>query len=110
MLALSLTKVLRWGLVAVFVGAGVAKLVGIESMVMLFAIVGVGQWFRYAVGIYELIGAALLAYNGTRLIGTRALIVLMLGAAATEILILERPPLSSGVTLLALIVTARRGT
>ena len=107
--ATSATTLLRWGLVAMFIGAGAAKLLGMPAMVTLFAMVGVGQWFRYAVGAYELIGAALLAYPTTEGIGARALITLMLGAAGTEILILQRPPLSSGLTLVALVVTAWRG-
>jgi DoxX-like protein len=95
---------LRWALVLVFAGAGVAKLLGVSSTVTLFAMVALGQWFRYAVGIYELAGAALLAYSRTAGVGATALIALMVGAGATEILILERVPLSSGATLIALAV------
>ena len=96
--------VVRWVLVAVFVGAGGAKLAGLFSTPTLFAMVGVGQWFRYAVGSYELIGAALLGYHKTTRIGVIALVLLMLGAAGTEMFILTRPPLSSGATLVGLLV------
>jgi uncharacterized membrane protein YphA (DoxX/SURF4 family) len=99
-------RILRWSLVLVFVGAGVSKLVGVPSVVTLFALVGLGQWFRYAVGIYELVGAALVASSRTTVAGAAALSALMVGAAATEVLILERAPLSSGATLAALIVLA----
>jgi len=99
-------RLLRWSLVLVFVGAGAAKLLSESSTVTLFAMVALGQWFRYAVGAYELIGAALLAYSRTAAIGATALIALMVGAAATEVLILERFPLSSGATLVALAVVA----
>ncbi len=97
---------LRWLLVLVFVGAGAGKLAGVSPAVTLFAMVGLGQWFRYAVGLYELAGAALLAYPRTTVVGAAALSALMIGAAATEILILDRPPLSSGATLVALVLLA----
>ncbi len=97
---------LRWLLVLVFVGAGAGKLAGVSPAVTLFAMVGLGQWFRYAVGLYELAGAALLAYPRTTVAGTVALSALMLGAGATEILILDRPPLSSGATLVGLVLLA----
>jgi putative oxidoreductase len=97
---------LRWLLVLVFVGAGVGKLAGVSPAVTLFAMVGLGQWFRYAVGFYELAGAALLAYPRTTVAGAAALSALMLGAGATEILILDRPPLSSAATLVALVLLA----
>jgi hypothetical protein len=96
-------RVLRWSLVALFVGAAGTKLFGEPGTITLFAMVGAGQWFRYAVGSYELVGAALLVYPRTALLGATALIVLMVGAAATEVLILERFPLSSGATLVALL-------
>jgi len=97
---------LRWVLVLIFVGAGLGKLAGVPPAVELFAMVGLGQWFRYAVGLYELAGAALLARPRTTVLGTVALSALMVGAGATEVLILERPPLSSGATLVALVLLA----
>jgi putative oxidoreductase len=99
-------RLLRWSLALFFVGAGAAKLIGVPAAVSLFAKVGLGQWFRYAVGLYELVGAALLAYPRTTVAGTIALSALMLGAGATEMLILERLPLSSGATLAALVLLA----
>ncbi len=99
-------RLLRWSLALFFVGAGAAKLIGVPAAVSLFAKVGLGQWFRYAVGLYELVGAALLAYRRTTVAGTIALSALMLGAGATEMLILERLPLSSGATLAALVLLA----
>jgi putative oxidoreductase len=97
-------RLLRWLLVALFLGASLTKLFGNPATVTLFAMVGAGQWFRYAVGSYELVGAALLVYPRTASIGATALIILMLGAVATEVLILDRFPLSSGATLVVLLV------
>ena len=40
-----------------FFGAGLAKLAGVAPMVALFDQVGLGQWFRYATGLLEVLGA-----------------------------------------------------
>ena len=92
--------------IAVFVGAACAKLLGVSRMIALFNAVGFGQWFRYVIGIGELTGALLLAAPRTALPGSFLLTVLMIGAAGTEMFILRRLPLSSGITLLALVVVA----
>lgn len=97
---------LRWIVVAIFVGAGSAKLLGVASMIALFDAVGFGQWFRYVIGVGELTGALLLAIPRTALPGTFLLSVIMVGAAGTEMFILRRLPISSGATLLALVVVA----
>ena len=101
-----MVPVLRWALVLEFIGAAAMKLSGQPATVALFAAVGFGQWFRYAVASYELTGAMLLAYPRTTIIGAAALSALMVGAARTEIMILDRVPLSSGVTLAGLVTLA----
>jgi putative oxidoreductase len=98
--------ILRWALVVVFVGAATMKLTSQPETVGLFRAVGLGQWFRFAVGSCELIGAALLAYSRTTVIGAVGLSALMLGAVGTEVMILDRVPVSSGTTLVALVVLA----
>jgi putative oxidoreductase len=98
--------VVRWVVVAVFVGAGSAKLLGMPSMVSLFQAVGVGQWLRYAVGICELTGAVLLAMRRTVLPATFLLSGLLIGAAATEMVVLRRLPLKSSATLLGVLIVA----
>ena len=40
-----------------FAMAGWAKVFGSPAMVEMFAIIGIGQWFRYVVGTLELAGA-----------------------------------------------------
>jgi putative oxidoreductase len=95
---------IRWGLVAEFVVAGAAKLLSMPAMVTLFAAVGLGQWFRYATGTWEITGAVLLALPRTSGLGAAALSALMLGAAVTEIVVLRRTPVSSVGTLAALLV------
>jgi putative oxidoreductase len=98
--------VLRWVVVAIFVGAGGSKLMGIPSMVSLFQAVGLGQWLRYAVGVCELTGAVLLARRRTVLPATFLLSGLLIGAAATEIVVLRRLPLKSSATLLGVLIVA----
>jgi putative oxidoreductase len=97
---------LRWALVLEFIGAAAMKLSGQPATVALFGAVGFGQWFRYAVASYELTGAMLLAHPRTTVIGAAALSALMVGAARSEIMILDRVPLSSGATLAGLITLA----
>jgi hypothetical protein len=99
-------EILRWVVVAVFVGAGSAKLLGFASMVSLFNAVAMGQWLRYAVGICELTGAGLLAFRRTALLATFLLSGILVGAAATEIVVLRRLPLKSAATLLMVLMVA----
>jgi DoxX-like protein len=99
-------EILRWVVVAIFVGAGSAKLLGFPSMVSLFDAVGMGQWLRYAVGIGELTGAVLLSMRRTVLPATVLLSGLLIAAAATEMVVLRRLPLKSAGTLLMVLIVA----
>jgi hypothetical protein len=99
-------QILRWVVVAIFVVAGSAKLLGSPSMVSLFNAVAMGQWLRYAVGICELTGAVLLAFRRTVLPATFLLSGILVGAAATEIVVLRRLPLKSAATLLMVLIVA----
>ena len=78
---------LRVSLAVLFVGAGVFKLAGASSMVVLFTTIGVGQWFRYAVGIAELLGAVLLVTPRLAGIGAIFLSGIMVGAIGTQLVI-----------------------
>jgi hypothetical protein len=99
-------EILRWVVVAIFVGAGSTKLLGFPSMVSLFNAVGMGQWLRYAIGICELTGALLLTRQRTVLPATFLLSGVLIGAAATEIVVLRRLPLKSAATLLMVLIVA----
>jgi putative oxidoreductase len=83
---------LRILLAVEFAGAGLMKLAGVEAMVELFADIGVGQWFRYVVGLLELAGAVGLLVP--RLTGAAALGLsgLMVGALVTNVLVLGGVP------------------
>ena len=75
-------------LTAAFLMAGGAKLIGAEMMVATFDAVGVGQWFRYVTGIFEVGGAVLLWVRGREAYGAALLTVTMIGAVLAHILIL----------------------
>jgi putative oxidoreductase len=99
---------LRLGLALVFLGAGAGKLLGVPPMVALFHTAGFSDWFRYAVGLFELLCAVLLTIPATSRPAALGLCTLMVGAAGTEVLVLHRPPILSLITLAALAFIARR--
>jgi uncharacterized membrane protein len=79
-------------LALVFGMAGLAKVFGDPAMVEMFATVGVGQWFRYVVGAFEISGAVGVLIP--RLSGPAALglVCLMAGATLTNLLVLGASP------------------
>ena len=92
-----------------FAFAGGLKLMGDPAMVDMFATIGIGQWFRYVVGVLEIagtIGVLIPRLSGLAALG---LVCLMTGATITNIFILGTSPLSPLVALLmaALVAWAR---
>jgi len=79
---------LRILLTLVFIGAGGAKLVGVDMMVATFDQIGLGQGFRYLTGIIEVAGAALLWVPRRQIIGAALLGGTMVGAVLTHVFIL----------------------
>jgi hypothetical protein len=71
-----------------FVGAGGAKLGGVEMMVMTFDQIGWGQGFRYLTGAIEVIGVVLLWLPRRQVIGAAVLGGTMVGAVLTHWFIL----------------------
>src|SRR2546428_13591286 len=67
-----------------FVAAALGKLVGSADMVALFDAVGLGQWFRYATGSLEVLGAALLIAPGKTAFGAVLLACAMAGAVVAR--------------------------
>jgi len=87
----------RWAVVAVlaaqFAAGGALKLSGEASMVAMFDDIGAGQGLRLVVGSCEVAGAlGLLVPRLSRLAAT-ALVLLMVGATATNIAVLHTSPL-----------------
>ena len=89
-----------------FAMAGLAKVGGDPAMVEMFAAIGVGQWFRYAVGALEIAGAV--GVLVPRLCGPAALglVCLMLGATITNVFVLGASPLLPIVLMVVSAVVA----
>ena len=52
-----------------FLGAGLAKLMGVEMLVQEFDTLGMGQWFRYVTGIIEVAAALIIWVPGFTVVG-----------------------------------------
>jgi uncharacterized membrane protein YphA (DoxX/SURF4 family) len=93
-----------------FAAGGMLKISGNPEMVDMFATIGAGQWFRYAVGVLEIAGAIGLLIP--RLCGLAALglAALMTGAVITNIAFLDTSPALPAAFLVvaALIAWIRR--
>lgn len=84
--------VVRLVLAVQFAIAGTLKLSGSETMVQMFADVGIGQWLRYFVGAVE-VGAAIgLLVPAAVTLAALALVALMIGATVTRVAVLGGPP------------------
>lgn len=95
---------LRILLTLAFIGAGGAKLAGVEMMVATFDQIGLGQGFRYLTGIVEIVGAGLLWLPRRQVIGAAVLGGTMVGAVLTHWLILG--PSAVPAIVLGLLCTA----
>jgi putative oxidoreductase len=93
-----------------FASGGVLKLAGDPAMVGMFADIGAGQWLRYLVGGLEIAGALGLLVPRLSGLAALGLVGLMVGAAATNALVLGTSPLLPIVLLLlaALVAWVRR--
>lgn len=99
-------------LAAFFAFAGINKLLGLQQeMIDNFARMGPGVWFRYLVGVLELIGAGTLVIPRVSTLGALWLACIMVGAVITHIFV--QPPMylaigpAIGVVILGLIARAR---
>ena len=98
--------VLQILLAAAFLGAGGAKLSGAAPMVARYETIGVGQWFRYVTGIFEVGGAIALLIPKTSALAAPWLMCIMVGAIITHLAILHNPPTGPVVLLIALGIVA----
>jgi putative oxidoreductase len=80
---------LKLVLAALFLLAGGAKLAGVPAMVAVFDQVGLGQWFRYFTGMLEVVGALLLLWPVTTALGAVILMIVSIGAALAQLLVLH---------------------
>ena|SRR3712207_4752789 len=92
-------------LALMFAMAGLAKVGGDPTMVEMFATIGMGQWFRYVVGALEIAGAVGLLIPRLSGLAALGLVCLMVGATATNVLVLGASPLLPiGLLLLSAVV------
>lgn len=75
-----------------FAGGGLFKLSGAPVMVDMFATIGAGQWFRIVVGALEVAGAFGLLIPRLSGLAALGLSSLLVGAIATNLLILGAEP------------------
>jgi putative oxidoreductase len=91
---------------AVFAMAGIAKLTGAESMVHLFAAVGLGQWLRYFTGGLEVAGAMALLVPAIAGLGAIWLAAVMVGAVIAHLVVLGSSPAVPVALLVAMAIVA----
>ena len=96
---------------AMFLFAGFSKLAGEPVMVQEFAVIGLGQWFRYLTGGIEVVSAVSLLIPSLAVYGAAALAVTMVGAIITHLTLIGGSPVPAFVLLIATasIVWMRRG-
>lgn len=76
-----------------FLVTGVAKLSADEQMIQTFAVIGIGQWFRYLMGLIEVASAILLLIPALSGIAALLIAPIMIGAILTHLLIIGGSPL-----------------
>jgi putative oxidoreductase len=91
---------------AAFFLSGFSKLAGAAAMVQLFAVIGLGQWFRYVTGLIEVVSAALLLVPSLALVGAALLIPTMAAAIATHLFVIGGSPAPAAFLLGATIAIA----
>jgi len=102
--------ILRVLLAFAFLGAGAMKLTGAEAMITLFEDIGAGQWMRYFVGVCEVAGAIGLLVPRVHRLAAACLVLLMIGAAITDLFIVHASPVGSislGVLSAVLLLVSR---
>jgi len=90
-----ITSVLAWLLAVLlaiaFTLAGGVKLISAAAMVQEFAQIGLGQWFRYFVGVLEVSGAIGMLIPRVRFWAALQIAVVMVGATFTNLAVLHLP-------------------
>jgi putative oxidoreductase len=102
--------VLRALMAALFLFAAFAKFSSMQMEVDAFAMLPVGQWFRYLVGLLELAGGICVLIPTISGLGAIVLFVVDVGAFFAQILFLHQDwihPIVIGAILLALIYLQR---
>ena len=79
----------RLMVIAVFVPAGITKLVGTSMSIREFELIGFGTWFRYFTGVLELAGAVLAFVPPLSAFGTLLLLAVDVGAFVAQVTVLH---------------------
>lgn len=98
--------ILQIAAAAMFLMAGFGKLSGDPQMVGMFDAIGIGQWFRYLTGSFEILGAILLLIPRLSGLGGLWLVGVMLGAVATHLFIIGGSPLMAIILLIVVGIIA----
>lgn len=98
-------------LAAAFLMSGAMKFTNNPEMIEGFNKIGIGQWFRYATGVIEIVSAVMLVIPRLVPIGAFLLICTMIGAAIAHLTVLGGSPIAPLVLLAlsAIIFWGRRG-
>ena len=105
----TLTKWLpRIAFALLFFFIGLSKFGRQSRWIATFDQIGFGQWFRYATGILQAVGAVMILVPGTFLLGITMLAATMIGAMVAWIFLLGTPfnAVFPGALLIGLVVVA----
>lgn len=72
-----------------FLLAGIAKLLGIPMEVAVFEKVGIGMWFMYVVGVWELLAGALTFVKKYRRVGLILITLACIGAGVAQVVAIK---------------------
>jgi uncharacterized membrane protein YphA (DoxX/SURF4 family) len=97
---------LRLILALVFVYQGMDKFGSRRLWIRVFSEIGVGQWFRYATGAVEIIGAILMMIPKATVVSVALLACTMVGALLTQIAIIGAGPQTVLVSVLLALILA----
>src|ERR1700722_4883892 len=108
-------RVVLWvakiALPSIFMATGASKILGVQQLVDGFALIGIGQWFRYFTGAIEISGALLLLWPLTSALGALFLLAVSVGAFFVQLLIMHKDVVHAMVlaAVSGLLVWAGRG-
>lgn len=80
---------LRYLLILVFFAAGLFKVFGASMDVELFTQIGLGIWFMYVVGVWELLASALTLTKKYRLYGLALMFLASVGAGIAQVVVIH---------------------
>jgi len=98
--------VIQIGLAGMFFMAGGSKLAGVEKMVQVYNMIGIGQWFRIVTGLIEVGSAVMLLIPVLSGLGGLLLSATMIGAIITHLFVLGGSPALPIVLLIGSLIVA----